>query len=138
MFNAINVTLDAIEFEYIDNGHLVTTTVGKPDGISYSQWEGLWIGFKELHDSGLGLQDLIEDYADVSEIDAVEKRNTELHNEVNDLENDVARLDAQMDDLERENAELEDKVEELKAEIRELSMEVERSYDRGVLAGRVE
>jgi len=138
MFNQINVKLDAIEFEYIDGGHLVTTTVGKPDGISYSQWQGLWIGFKELHDSGKDIFDLIDERVDNSEIDAVEKRNTELENEVNDLENDVARLEAQIDALESENADLEDKIEELKAEIRELTAEVERSYDRGVLAGRVE
>jgi len=69
MFNSINIGVSDIEFEYILNGTTRVTTVFRSDGVSYSQWSGLWEGLKEFAESGhTTLYDYVERQIDTSEI----------------------------------------------------------------------
>ncbi len=101
MFNSINIGIDGVEFEYIEGGRLYCVNVGKPDGVSYSQWEGAWLGFKELAESGFPtLRDYVERQVDTSEVENLEDTIDELRQELDAKNSEIAGLEEEIERLE--------------------------------------
>lgn len=118
MFRRIDIEPDFVEFEYMDAGHLCVTCVARPDGISYSQFSGLFEGLKELHDSRqYSLGDYVERQVDTSEIEGLEDR-------IQDLKEENSVLENELDAAEDANSDLENEVETLKQELKELEKEL--------------
>ena len=127
MFNSINIGIDGVEFEYIEGGRLYCVNVGIPDGVSYSQWSGMWESAKEVFDSGKDLWTLVDERVDVSELGGLEDRVNELENEVSGLESEISQLESALDDAEtdiddltRANRELEEEIKKLESEIEDI------------------
>ncbi len=101
MFNNINIGIDGVEFEYIEGGRLYCVNVGIPDGVSYSQWEGTWLGFKEFVESGFPtLRDYVERQIDTSEIENLEDTIDELRQELDAKNSEIAGLEDEIERLE--------------------------------------
>ena len=105
MFNQISVNLNSVEFEYIEGGRLYCVNVGKPDGVSYSQWSGAWAAFKEFLDSRQPtLSDYVERTIDVSELEALEEEIDDLRRQIDDKNSQIASLEEEIDDMHRQQA----------------------------------
>lgn len=125
MYNAININPDSVEFEATVGGYNQIVNLERPDGVSYSQWSGVWSGFKELHDSRqYSLDDYVERQVDTSEIESLEDRIDELKGELKNAENDrddaeaeVSRIQYSLDDCVREKEVLEAELREVNARL---------------------
>jgi predicted nuclease with TOPRIM domain len=109
IFNSLNINVDSVEFEYVTKGNLEVITVGRPDGVSYSQWEEVWSRL-----DGSVLDDL------QNEVDELEKRvksnsDTDYQNGYDDGVAETERaLEKEISSLESENERLKDELSELK------------------------
>lgn len=119
MFNRVDVQIDSVEFESVVGGYNQIVNLERPDGVSYSQWSGVWTGFKELHDSRqYSLGDYVERQVDTSEIESLEDQISELQKQVESLEGDLARSEREADDLQAE-------IDNLEKELREVNYRLE-------------
>lgn len=118
MYNAININPDSVEFEATVGGYNQIVNLERPDGVSYSQWSGVWAGFKELHDSRqYSLDDYVEGRVDTSEIESLEDR-------IDELKGELKNTEAERDDEETRADRLQDALDDAAQEIKELEAEL--------------
>lgn len=133
MYNAININPDSVEFEATVGGYNQIVNLERPDGVSYSQWSGVWSGFKELHDSRqYSLDDYVERQVDTSAITALEDENDDLKEEVRVLQADLDAAEIKIASLEDDKTYLENELniadkenEALEAELRQVNYRLE-------------
>lgn len=133
MYNAININPDSVEFEATVGGYNQIVNLERPDGVSYSQWSGVWAGFKELHDSRqYSLDDYVERQVDTSAITALEDENDDLKEEVRVLQANLDAAEIKIASLEDDKTYLENELniddkenESLEAELRQVNYRLE-------------
>lgn len=118
MYNAININPDSVEFEATVGGYNQIVNLERPDGVSYSQWSGVWSGFKELHDSRqYSLDDYVERQVDTSAITALEDENDDLKEEVRVIQADLDAAEIKIASLEDDKSYLENELNVAEKEI---------------------
>jgi len=118
MFNQMHVNVDDVQFEYSRNGHFITSTVHRPDGVSYSQWTEFW-AFEDQQDEIERLENELNDLEKKHEAETVVLKDeiADLKVELEKAENEIDNLEEEIDSLERENDKLEKRIAELVEEL---------------------
>lgn len=142
MYNAININPDSVEFEATVGGYNQIVNLERPDGVSYSQWSGVWSGFKELHDSRKDFHSYLEEIEErvaeengrSAEVDynngyeagseEVQRELDAAEDEIYDLKEENRVLQKDLESAENANSELESQIDDLKQEIKELEAEL--------------
>lgn len=105
MFNSLHINVDSVEFEYVTKGNLEVINVARPDGVSYSQWEGFWSnidqnGVDTYEEEIVSLQDKIETLEDT--VDELRKELDAKDYEISGLEKEIERLESEIEDIHRQ------------------------------------
>jgi chromosome segregation ATPase len=122
MYNAININPDSVEFEATVGGYNQIVNLERPDGVSYSQWSGLWSGFKELHDSRKDFHSYLEEIEERISEENGRGAEVDYNNGYEAGSEEVQReLDAAQDEI----ADLKQEIKDLEAELREVNYRLE-------------
>lgn len=109
MFSSFDIDYDKVTFKYTSGGAKETIFVDIPDGVSVSQWTGVWGSFREILESG---GDSIEDYINNALAEA-DKKIEELEEENENLRDEYLKLEREFDEMKGELEELEFRLESL-------------------------